>query len=105
MTKEDLPNFDLVIRRDSEGGTGSDNLMLYSYDHYNRLIKTKTQNASSSYQYNAQGYRVAKQVNGNGTNFLYEGDKVVLETDTTNNQTAFQGYGTSLRIPFHFSKQ
>ena len=96
LTKEELPNFDLVIRRDSEGGTGSENLTLYSYDHYNRLIKAKTQNASSSYQYNAQGYRVEKQVNGNGTNFLYEGDKVVLETDTANNQTAFQGYGTSL---------
>jgi YD repeat-containing protein len=35
-------------------------------------------------------------VNSKTTRYLYENDKVVLETDDSNNQTAYQVYGTNL---------
>jgi RHS repeat-associated protein len=96
LTKEDLPNFDLIIRRESTQGTGSDNFTTYQYDNYNRLINTKSANTSATYGYNAQGYRVEKQVNNKTIRYLYEADKVVLETDESNNLTAYQVYGAAL---------
>ena len=95
-TSEDLPQFSLIIKRGSENGTGSADLTLYTYDHYNRLTGYKKDHTSASYQYNAQGYRVQKTVNGSTTNYLYETDKVVLETDGSNEQKAVQVYGSAL---------
>ena len=57
LTKEDLPDFDLAIRRGSDNGTGSENLTTYTYDHYNCLTGTKSENTTAAYGYNAQGYR------------------------------------------------
>ena len=56
----------------------------------------KNEKTTAAYEYNAQGYRVEKTVNGDTTNYLYNADKVVLETDATGNQTAFQAYGSAL---------
>ena len=95
-TPEDLPKFSLIIKRGSENGTGSADLTLYTYDHYNRLTGYKKDHTSASYQYNAQGYRVQKTVNGSTTNYLYETDKVVLETNGSNEQKAVQVYGSAL---------
>ena len=53
LTTEDLPNFGLVIKRDSENGTGSGDITLNTYDHYNRLISTESRNSSATYRYNA----------------------------------------------------
>lgn len=51
---------------------------------------------TATYYYNAQGYRVEKVVNGELTNYLYEVDKVVLETDDANTEKAFMVYGSNL---------
>ncbi|MDD3173817.1 MAG: hypothetical protein PHF63_09180 [Herbinix sp.] len=96
LTPEDLPDFGLVIKRGTNNGTGIGNLTLYTYDHYNRLMSMKAGNTSASYQYNAQGYRVEKTVNNKTTKYLYKSDKVVLETDATGKQTAYQAYGSAL---------
>ena len=40
--------------------------------------------------------RVSKTVNGNTCKYLYEYDKIVLETDGEGNQTARNVYGTNL---------
>jgi RHS repeat-associated protein len=96
MTAEDLASFDLIIKRQNENGTGTKKITYYSYDHYNRLIETKSENTTSTYGYNAQGYRVEKKVNNETTRYLYEADKVVLETDENNNQKALQVYGSNL---------
>jgi hypothetical protein len=45
---------------------------------------------------NGEGLRVAKQVNGVTTKYLYNGDKLVLELDGSNYQTARNVLGTSL---------
>jgi YD repeat-containing protein len=96
LTLADLPNFGLTIKRAAVAGTGTGDITLYSYDNYNRLTGTKSGNTAASYRYNAQGYRVEKTVNSKTTRYLYEGDKVVLETDADNRQTASMAYGTNL---------
>ncbi|MDF2588009.1 MAG: repeat-associated core domain protein [Anaerocolumna sp.] len=92
----ELLGFGVIISRDSENGTGSDNLTLYTYNKFNQLIKAKTKDTTSNYLYNADGYRIEKKTNGITTRYLYESDKVVLETNENNTQKAFQVYGTNL---------
>ncbi len=96
LSEEMLPEFDLIINKGDAGGTGTEKLTIYLYDNYNRLLKLKSGNSTTIYDYNAQGYRVEKKVNNKATRYLYEYDKVVLETDDSNNQTAYQVYGTNL---------
>jgi RHS repeat-associated protein len=91
-----LPEFDLIINKGDAGGTGTEMLTAYNYDNYNRLSRLKLGNSTTIYSYNAQGYRVEKKANSKTTRYLYEYDKVVLETDESNNQTAYQVYGTNL---------
>ena len=96
LSQKMLSEFDLIINKGEISGTGTDLLAIYSYDNYNRLTKLKTANKTTTYKYNARGYRVEKKTNSKTTKYLYEYDKVVLETDENNNQTAFQVYGTNL---------
>lgn len=96
LTADDLPDFNLIIKHGSDNGTGSGSLTRYTYDRYNRLSSMKSDSTTATYQYNAQGYRVEKSVNGKDTKYLYDADKVVLETDASGNQKAFQAYGSSL---------
>jgi RHS repeat-associated core domain len=76
-------------------GTGSD-LVVYDYDIWNQLVKSVEGSNTLTYNYNGEGLRVQKTVNGTLTNYLYEYDKVVLETDNNNNQTARNVYGINL---------
>ena len=96
MESTELPNISIVINRDTNNGTGTEDITTYSYNHYNRMTQMKSKDVTASYLYNAQGYRVEKVINGNTTSYLYEGDKVVLETDKDNNQIAYQVYGANL---------
>lgn len=69
-----------------------------TYDKLNQMTQTAT---SSGYTvinvYNGDGQRVQKTVNGTATNYLYdENDKVVLETNASNTQTAQNIYGLNL---------
>ncbi len=95
QSQNTLPEFDMIISRGDEG-TGTELLEIYGYDNYNCLIKLKVGDKTTTYAYNAQGYRVEKKTKNKTTRYLYEYDKVVLETDGSNNQTAFMVYGTNL---------
>ena len=67
------------------------------YDKLNQLVSTKTKEGIIVKNvYNAEGYRVQKSVNDNITNYMYEGDKAVLEFDSTGNVTGRNTYGTNL---------
>ena len=67
------------------------------YDTYNQLIKTVAGSTTVINQYNAEGLREAKTVDGKLTRYLYEYDKVILETDASGeNITARNIYGTNL---------
>ena len=69
---------------------------VYEYDVFNRLVKTYQGSNVISNVYNGEGNRVSKTVNGNTCKYLYEYDKIVLETDGEGNQTARNVYGTNL---------
>ena len=60
------------------------------------MVKTTAGKKTATYSYNGEGYRVTKTENERTTNYLYEADKVVLETDVEGNETARNVYGTNL---------
>ena len=67
------------------------------YDKLNQLIRTQTPKGKViANKYNGEGKRVAKEVDGNETKYLYEGDKVILELDGDNHEKARNVQGTSL---------
>ncbi|OPX42547.1 tRNA(Glu)-specific nuclease WapA precursor [Ruminiclostridium hungatei] len=70
--------------------------IINSYDLRNQLVRTVTSTATVENRYNGEGYRVEKRVNGAITRYLYEYDKVVLETDGAGHQTGRNVYGTNL---------
>jgi YD repeat-containing protein len=67
-----------------------------TYDVWNQLIKTVTNGSTVTNIYNGEGLRVAKEVDGVKTQYLYEYDKIVLEVDEENNVTARNVYGLNL---------
>lgn len=69
---------------------------IYEYDVFNQLVKTYKGSNVITNVYNGEGHRVSKTSDGVTTNYLYEYDRVVLETDGNNNQTARNIYGTNL---------
>lgn len=71
--------------------------MNHTYDYRNQLIETKEENGTiTKNEYNEEGYRVVKEVDGEKTYYLYEADKVVLELDSEGSQIARNVYGTNL---------
>lgn len=69
------------------------------YDELNQLIESKTPDeVVVNNTYNAIGYRTAKSVNGQVTNYLYDKDKVILELDNNLNVKANNIYGINLAI-------
>jgi len=91
-----LPSFELEIVKDTDQGSGAQDLTIYSYDNFNRLISLKEGSTTSTYKYNAEDYRVEKTTGESTTLYLYEVDKVILETDSTGTQKALNVYGTNL---------
>ncbi|MCI5892149.1 MAG: hypothetical protein MRZ66_01920 [Clostridiales bacterium] len=69
---------------------------IYEYDVFNQFVKTYKGGNVITNVYNGEGHRVSKTSNGVTTNYLYEYDRVILETDGNNNQTARNIYGTNL---------
>jgi len=68
-----------------------------TYNAFNELVMTVTQDGTIvENTYNAEGYRSIKSVDGDVTRYLYEYDKVVLETDNLGNETAYNLYGIYL---------
>ena len=68
-----------------------------TYDSKNQLIETVTADGTTlTNAYNGEGLRVSKTVNGQTTTFLYEYNKVVLETNADGTEKARNLYGTNL---------
>lgn len=67
-----------------------------TYDSLNRLVSTVTGGKTEINTYDGEGRRVGKSIDGTLTRYLYEYDKVVLETNAGGNQTARNVYGTNL---------
>ena len=78
------------------GKTTDNYSTIYRYDVWNQLTKTVEKDKTVTYTYNGEGYMAVKTVNGTLTRYLYEGDKVVLETDASGAQTARNVHGANL---------
>ncbi|MGB8451847.1 MAG: RHS repeat-associated core domain-containing protein, partial [Anaerocolumna sp.] len=87
-----------VVKTYKDGAVTSTVTTEYNtYDLHNQLIQTVTEDGTAvNNSYNAEGYRVGKEVNGDKTYYLYEADKIILEVDEAGNQTARNVYGTNL---------
>ena len=76
--------------------------LVNTYDGYNQLITSTTSDGTIVHNtYNAEGYRVGKEVTEEGrspeqTLYLYEADKVILETDENGSRKARNIYGINL---------
>ena len=81
---------------EKSGQSTTSNVTYYKFDVWNQLVKTTAGKKTATYSYNGEGYRVSKTENERTTNYLYEADKVVLETDVEGNETARNIYGTNL---------
>ena len=80
-----------------KAGTSTEGaIALYQYDGWNQLAAVTAGDKTEKYQYNGEGYRVVKNDNVQITNYLYESDKVILETNSAGTQTAYNVYGINL---------
>ena len=83
----------VIGRAGNENSTGA---AIYLYDNRNQMIKASEGTNTVESRYNGEGLRVAKTVNGQTSNYLYEYDRIILETDGSNTQIAQNVYGTNL---------
>ncbi len=68
-----------------------------TYNTRNQLVFTTTSDGNTQENiYNGEGYRVEKTTGGITKHYLYENDKIILETDELGNQLARNVYGTNL---------
>ncbi|MDF2804621.1 MAG: hypothetical protein K0S61_4526, partial [Anaerocolumna sp.] len=75
---------------DVQGNMILDEKNTYVYDALDQLIainETRTAIPVANYIYNSNGERIQKTVNGKQTNYFYQGDFLLYETDSDNNIT------------------
>ncbi|TYQ14885.1 UNVERIFIED_CONTAM: RHS repeat-associated protein [Acetivibrio alkalicellulosi] len=80
----------LTIRRNNELITTNE------YNEKNQLVRTTTNGTTVVNTYNGEGLRVAKEVNGSLTRYMYEYLKVILEVDGSGKQVGRNLYGINL---------
>lgn len=85
-------NFALI----KEGISTNKNVAFYEYNVRGQLTRSVEGDKTLGYAYYGDGYRASKSVNGDITKYMYEGDKVVLETDEAGTETARNIYGLNL---------
>ncbi len=72
----------------------------YTYDNFNRLISYQSGDTFAFYTYDAEDYRIAKQVMDSDwekfTRYFYEGNHVVLEADESGRIIAHNTYSINL---------
>lgn len=84
-------NGNLIRRVDSEGMT------LYSYDDEDRLDGISYPDGTTiEYKYDSFGRRIEKSVNGQITRYIYEGNRVIMETDNSGKVLATYIWGIGL---------
>jgi len=81
-----IPHFGMFVP--GQDVEGEDALEMYyasyTYNKFNEMVEARTGDATSKYQYNAEGYRTVTEVNGKKTYYVYAGDKVLLEVNDNN---------------------
>jgi YD repeat-containing protein len=87
---------------DLNGNLTSDGLNTYAWDVRDQLIAMSGAGLTASFQYDADGRRVSKTVNGATTTFLYDGVNFAQEqvegTASANRYVAYDSEGRLLRL-------
>lgn len=84
---------------DPNGNLTNDGTRTYTYDSESRLLSASGAFGSASYTYDPLGRRLTKTVNGLTTRFLYDGDQILAEADTSGTLTATYLFGPGIDEP------
>ncbi|MDO4302232.1 MAG: hypothetical protein Q4D26_12720 [Clostridia bacterium] len=68
----------------------------FTYNVFNQLTKYSSKGTSATYTYLPNGYRNSKTVDGTVTNFVWDGDNIALEADSSYNTTNILFRGRNL---------
>jgi hypothetical protein len=94
------PSFGLFIYGQVNNNPKIDNIIKgtasYEYDVWDQMVKSTTGYGTTVSKYNGEGLRVEKTVKDDTTKYVYEGDKVVLETSGKGKQIARNIQGNNL---------
>jgi RHS repeat-associated protein len=74
---------------DANGNLSSDGTNTYEYDDEDKLIRVITPVGIVTYAYDAYGRRIAKNVNGSTTSYVYDGGSVIEEIDSSGESTHY----------------
>ncbi|MFH1062627.1 MAG: RHS repeat-associated core domain-containing protein [Candidatus Omnitrophota bacterium] len=77
---------------------------MYTYDSEDQLINISSPGTSVSYRYDALGRRIEKDVDGQITKYVYDGEDIIAEYDANNNIIARYTHGPSIDEPLILEK-
>ncbi len=81
---------------DGNGNLTNDGTNTYVYDVENRLTSAICPLTSATYTYDGFGRRIAKTVDGTKTYFIYDGDQIIEERDSSGSLLASYVYGDGI---------
>ena len=90
---------------DATGNLTSDGTFTYAYDYENRLITANKTGTSAAYKYDSFGRRIEKTVGSASTKFLYDGDQIIAEYDSSGNISAKYIFGPGIDEPISITKE
>lgn len=99
VIESEKPQFDLNV---TLGDNKLNDNVVHHYNALNQLSETLTKDKKIKYEYDANGLRTKKLVNGEVTTYVWNGDQIVLELNKKGNvkkryiRGNDQGYGSNL---------
>ena len=84
---------------DGNGNLTSDGTNTCAYDAENRLVRVVNGSYTLTNLYDGLGRRVAKTVNGVSTSYVYDGDQVIMEYNTSGQALRRYVYGGGIDEP------
>ncbi|MFH0790479.1 MAG: RHS repeat-associated core domain-containing protein [Candidatus Omnitrophota bacterium] len=88
---------------DANGNLTNHNGWTYTYDYENRLISATNGTTTAAYTYDPFGRRIQKEVTQNSQlttqNYIYDGDQVIAEYDSSGNLQKKYIYGSGIDEP------
>jgi len=84
---------------DDNGNLTNDGINGHTYNAENRLIQTITPTATLTYGYDPQGRRAHKTVGSTATHYLYSGNQILMETNSSGQLQRRYVYGPGIDEP------
>lgn len=86
------------------GNLTGDGTRTYTYDSEHRLLTASAAGLTASATYDPLGRRLTKTLNGTITRFLYDGDRLIAETDGAGAITAKYVFGPGIDEPLRMTR-